>query len=122
MMLEWQYSSIPIQWTRFPIYLLVQLLYTMVNITEGEKGYQLYKSVEWINRINYSTLLIVGTWVGYAIVYAILKVITDIKLSNSSDLVGVSMMQTDRLLQKSEIKQNIQDEEDITTLQIVFLD
>ena len=82
-MLEWRHNSIPIQWQRYPVYLLALLCYQLVNAAVGETGEQIYKSYEWVNRPAMTTMLAGIAAVSFTVIYLILQIVTDLKLHGS---------------------------------------
>ena len=83
-MTEWWYSSIPIQYTRLPVYYFVMVCYSVLNSSFGEKGVQLYESAEWINNPKMTSIGIGLIWVTYGLMYVALKELTDFKLKKGS--------------------------------------
>ena len=80
MLLEWRHSSIPVSWERFPMYCFVSIAYTTVNVAMGEKGINLYSTLEWSRGAALSTTGVVGGSTLYAAGFALAKLITDRKL------------------------------------------
>ena len=83
MLLEWRHSSIPISWERFPLYLLITTIYTLVNVSMGEKGINLYSSIEWTRGVSLSTTGVLIGLTTYAFGFWFAKYITDNKLRSN---------------------------------------
>ena len=79
-MVEWWYSSIPIQWVRLPVYYFVICSYSVLNASFGEKRVQLYESAEWLNNPKLTSLGVGLIWIIYGMMFALLKAVTDYKL------------------------------------------
>ena len=50
------------------------------NVSFGEKGKQIYESNEWFRGNSMTTIVVGLVWILYAILYVLLKVMTDYKL------------------------------------------
>ena len=82
-MLEWQYSSIPLSWPRFPVYFCIQSCYILVSVSASIDEELLYNSLHWTKRPTISTIVVAGVFIVYTLVFLTIKTVTDIKLTDT---------------------------------------